>query len=319
VTDAAPASISVIIPARNEAASIDRVVKAVLEQGAGVAACEVIVVDDGSTDDTAALARAAGARLLRRAPTGPLGNPAAARNLGVSEATGDVLVFLDANCVPALGWLAALLDAHQRGESVVGGSLVLPEGLGVTARTDYYCGWYHVHERRPAGSVPNHPPCNLSVRRALLRDSAGFAEEGAAAYAHEELVWQSQLRDAGYRIHFEPRAMVLHHNRRGLGNLLRRNYRWGYSAVETKAATGTARWAGLYRHPRLLIAAAAPLALARTLYILGCWLRARRFEPLLLSPLLLVAGGAYCWGMATGTARWLRRAEGEPGERPRWE
>ena len=48
-------------------------------------------------------------------------------------------------------------------------------------------------------------------------------------------------------------------------------------------------------------------------------LRARRFEPLLLSPLLLVASGAYCWGLATGAARWLRRAEGEPGERPRWE
>ena len=80
------------------------------------------------------------------------GNPAAARNRGAMAAQGDPLVFLDADCIPADDWLARLLAGHDAGAAVVGGALDLPSGLPPMARCDYYCGWYHVHSRRPAGS-----------------------------------------------------------------------------------------------------------------------------------------------------------------------
>lgn len=299
---------SVVIPAHNEAASIGALVRRVLQQAEDV---EVIVVDDASTDDTSSEAQAAGARVLRVEEGG---NPAAARNRGAEASSGDPIVFLDADCTPGDGWLAAILAAHDRGAAVVGGSLDLPPGLSPTARCDYYCGWYLVHSGRPAGYVPHHPPPNLSVRRDLFLATSRFTEEQPFSYTNEERIWQSELQRDGHRIWFEPAARVFHHNRPGFLNLLRRNYRWAYTALPSKSQTGAARMAWLYRRPRLLIAASGPLALAHTAFILGCWLRAGVFEPLWMLPAILASRFAYAAGMAVGGVQWLRRRS----FRPRW-
>ena len=309
---------SVIIPARDAGSLIGRTVRAVVEQESGVDV-EVIVVDDGSEDDTARLARDAGARVIEMPPGASRGNPAAARNRGAAAATGDPLIFLDADCVPAAAWLERLLAAHAAGERCVGGSLALPPGLTASARCDYYCGWYHAHPRRPRGYVPNHPPGNLSVRRSDFAATGGFTERQPIAYAHEELGWQKELQRAGGRILFEPAAVVHHWNRPGWGNALRRNYRWGYSAIESKAGAGTVRAAWLYRFPRLLIALSLPLAPFQATYVVACWLRAGVLEPLLMSPAVLAARLAYSAGMTIGGLRWLRRRRSPAAASgPRW-
>ena len=61
------------------------------------------------------------------------GDPAAARNRGAAMATGDPLVFLDADRIAGIGWLDAILQAHDRGAMVVGGSLDLPTALPARA------------------------------------------------------------------------------------------------------------------------------------------------------------------------------------------
>ncbi|HEX5760497.1 MAG TPA: glycosyltransferase [Thermoanaerobaculia bacterium] len=312
-----PRRVSVVIPAHDEAASIGGCVRAVLAQAAPGVEVEAIVVDDASTDGTAEAARAAGARVLRMEIGG---NPAAARNRGAAASTGDPIVFLDADCLPVDGWLAAFLAAHDRGEVVVGGSLDLPAGLSATARCDFYCGWYLIHPRRPAGPVPHHPPPNLSVRRAPFLGSQRFTERQPFSYTNEERAWQAELRDAGHRIWFEPLARAYHYNRPGFLNLLRRNYRWAYTALPSKAQTGAARMAWLYRHPVLLIAASGPLALAHTAFIVGCWVRAGVFEPLLQLPAILLSRFAYAAGLAVGGIQWLRRRDPEAeAYRPRWQ
>lgn len=313
-------SLTVAIPARNEAGLIGEVVRAVLTQRPRDVDVEVVVVDNASDDATADVARDAGARVLSLPLRDGRGNPAAARNLAARLSESDAVIFLDADCIPRAGWLGALLEANADGASIIGGPLALPVGLSSSARADYYCGWYHMHEARPAGPVVSHPPCNLAVERALFMRTSGFIEDGPAAYAHEELRWQSELAQAGYAIHFAPRAVVDHVNRPGLANLLKRNYRWGYSAVQTKAETGAARAAWVYRYPRLLLLALAPLALVQTLYVLGCWLRIGRLEPLWMLPLILAARCAWSAGAIVGTTRWLdNRARGTTGTRPVWE
>jgi glycosyltransferase involved in cell wall biosynthesis len=312
-------TVSVIIPARNEGRTIARLVQAILQQAPAGWSVEVVLVDDASTDDTVAVARGAGACVLELGSRAGGGNPAVARNRGALAATGDPLVFLDADCLPAPGWLARLLAGHDAGAAVVGGSLDLPAGLPGMARCDYYCGWYHMHSRRPAGPVTNHPPGNLSVRRAEFARTPGFTEQQPIAYAHEELVWQAEVRRNGGTILFDPAAIVLHYNRPGFRNLLRRNYRWGYSAIESKAATEAARMAWLYRYPGLLVAASLPLAIASTGYIVGCWLRAGALEPLLMLPAVLAARVAYSIGLAAGGVRWIRYGTLAPATRARWE
>lgn len=313
----APRRVSVIIPARNEAAFIPRVIEAVLAQRPAGVELEAIVVDDGSTDGTAEAARAAGAAVVVVAGAG--GNPAAARNRGAAMAAGDPLIFLDADCIPAKGWLSAILAAHERGATVVGGALDLPPGLPATARCDYYCGWYLVHSRRPAGQVPHHPPPNLSVRRGPFLGTSGFTEEQPFSYTNEERAWQAALQRDGHRIYFEPRAVAYHYNRPGFGNLLRRNYRWAYTAIESKSRTGAARLAWMYRYPRLLMVLSLPLAFAHTAFILGCWVRAGVIEPIFMAPAIFASRLAYLAGMVAGGMRWLRRRGGSTGTyRPQW-
>lgn len=310
--------VTVVIPARNEAGSITDVIQSVRAQRVSAIDLEIIVVDDGSRDETVQLARAAGARVeLALARDG--GNPARARNRGAAIAVGDPIVFLDADCTPNSDWLARLLAAHDNGADVVGGALDLPHHLPLSARCDYYCGWYHVHSARRPGEVPNHPPGNLSVRRNVFARTRGFTEQQPVAYAHEELAWQGEVRQAGGTIVFEPKAIVRHHNRPGWGNLLRRNYRWGYSAIESKASSGAARLAWVYRYPALLLVASMPFALASAGYIVGCWLRAGVFEPLLLLPGILAARAAYSAGLLLGAIRWMRHGHLAPATRPRWE
>jgi mycofactocin glycosyltransferase len=314
-----PRLVSVIIPARNEAGRIGSLIQTVQAQGPAGWDLEIIVVDDGSNDETAPAGRDAGARVVVLQPGTDGGNPARARNLGAAAALGDPIVFLDADCIPEPGWLAGLLAAHEAGAVVVGGALDLPVCLSLTARCDYYCGWYHVHSRRPAGVVPNHPPGNLSVRRPVFAWSSGFTEQQPVAYAHEELAWQGEVQRAGGTILFEPSAVVRHYNRPGLKNLLKRNYRWGYSAIESKATTGAARLGWAYRHPALLVAASLPLAVASTCYIVGCWLRAGVAEPLFMLPAVLAARLAYSAGLAAGGLRWIRYGTLAPAIRARWE
>src|SRR5690242_4281925 len=115
--------VSVVIPARNEAKLIGEVVRAVAAQASRAQAVEIIVVDDGSTDDSACMAHAAGASVIHATKAGERGNCAAARNRGAAQSCGDPIVFLDADCVAAPGWLERLLHGHELGATLVGGSL----------------------------------------------------------------------------------------------------------------------------------------------------------------------------------------------------
>lgn len=316
-------TVSVIIPARNEQNMIGRVVQSVKSQSSAVDTLEIIVVDDGSTDQTASIARKEGAAVITSTAPGATGNPAAARNLGAERSIGDPLVFLDSDCIVGENWLESILAAHKFGFTIVGGALDLPDGLQSMARCDYYCGWYLIHPDSKAGIVSHHPPPNLSVRRLPFLASMRFATEPPFDYTNEERFWQAELKGSGHQIYFEPRAVACHYNRPGFLNLLKRNYRWGYTAVEAKSKSGAARIAWLYRYPLLLIPAAPVLVIAHTVLIIGCWLRAGKLEPLAMLPLILASRITYVAGMIAGAVQWLRHKKkgqsDKPRQRPNWQ
>ena len=110
----APAiTVSVVIPARDEEANLPRLLESLTRQE--VVPLEVVVVDDGSHDATAAVARRAGASLVeaRGRPEGWLGKPWAC-HVGADVAEGDLLVFLDADVWLAPDALARLISSHER-------------------------------------------------------------------------------------------------------------------------------------------------------------------------------------------------------------
>ena len=315
-------TVSVIIPARNEAGRIASVISAVANQRDVDAAIEIIVVDDGSDDSTSHAATHAGAKVVRLEGNNVAGNPARARNMGARESRGDPIVFLDADCMPSPEWLAALLGAHTNHATIIGGALDLPPGLRLIARCDYYCGCYFIHSGRPATFVPHHPPNNISVARAAFLSTSGFAEQSPLNYTNEERHWQGELRRANHEIFFAPDAVVLHYNRPGFGNLMRRSYRWGYTALEAKSESGSTRASWLFGRPMPTILLAPLLPVAFTLHIIISWARAGSIEPLLMTPIIFVSRIAYVAGMAIGGIRWLRvKDTGKMQDRPspRWQ
>lgn len=110
-------SVSVIIPARDSGTTLRRTLDALAAHD-GAASFEVIVVDDGSEDDTAAVASRYPFVTVIRSEMSQ--GPGAARNRGVAAARGAVLAFTDADCIPTPGWLREGLAALSQSDLVQG-------------------------------------------------------------------------------------------------------------------------------------------------------------------------------------------------------
>lgn len=192
----------------------------------------VVVVDDGS-------AAPAGHRnplpsdvkvLREELPRGP----AAARNLGWRAAESEIVVFLDAECVPKGDWLAVLLP-HFADPAV---AAVAPRIVSSVRDSDAL----HVYENlrssldlgereapvRPGSRVPYVPTACLAVRREALQQIGGF-EETLRFGEDVDLVWR--LNDAGWSVRYEPRASVTHPPRPNLSAWLRQRFDYGRSAA----------------------------------------------------------------------------------------
>lgn len=159
---------SVVVPAYNSAATIESALRSVLEQT--YPPVEIVVVDDGSIDDTAAIAR----RLdgVVRVVSQANGGTAAARNRGIHEATGDVVAFLDADdCYTPerLAQIAARFEREPALDAVATDTLLTSAGRTFRA-TDWWPGGptEHVDIRTPVIF------CSLAIRRNVLSELGDF-------------------------------------------------------------------------------------------------------------------------------------------------
>jgi glycosyltransferase involved in cell wall biosynthesis len=237
-------SISVVVCAYNAEATIDECLghAAALDYPG----LEVVVVDDGSTDATAEIARRHPVRVL----SVPHGGLAVARNQGLQAATGDLVVFLDSDAYPSPEWpyyLALGMDAPQVGG--VGGPNVPPpqdpEGAHRVARAP----GGPVHVLLSDDRAEHVPGCNMAFWRDVLLEAGGFDPIYTSAGDDVDLCWR--VLDLGWSIGFHPAALVWHHRRPGLRAYLKQQLGYGRSEalVEVRhpdrfTVTGSARWRG---------------------------------------------------------------------------
>lgn len=192
------ATVSVIVPARDASATIGRALEAIAAQDIDDE-FEVIVVDDGSRDDTVAIATAAGARVLTQEGRGP----GEARNLGADQARGAILAFTDADCFPDSGWLAEGLRAMDGCDLVQG--RVEPDPTAVRRPFDHT-----IWVVRESGL---YETANLFVRRSRFVEVGGFEdwlEVGLGKRLGEDVWLGWKLRRAGARSGFAAAALVHH-------------------------------------------------------------------------------------------------------------
>jgi glycosyltransferase involved in cell wall biosynthesis len=191
--------VSVIVPARDAAATIGRTLAALAAQEVGEP-YEVIVVDDGSSDQTVELARAA--RGPVRVLTSDGRGAAAARNRGATAARGSMLALTDADCYPTPRWLAAGLAALEHRDLVQGRVQPDPSAaLGPFDRTLWVDGETGFYES-----------ANLFARRELFDAVGGFEDWmpiGGRPFAEDVWFGWRAIR-AGARTAFEPDALVHH-------------------------------------------------------------------------------------------------------------
>ncbi len=310
---------SIIIAARNAGRTTEKCLASL--QAQTHANFEIILVDDGSTDDTARIFRSfGGARVIEL----EWGGPSRARNVGVAAARGEIVAFTDADCVAHPDWLAELARCFDDpGVAGAGGDQVSPEDETAMGRrvqeffktigfmTDY------IKADAPTRSVretTHNPSCNSAYRKSVFEAIGGFSED---QFPGEDIELDLKLRRAGHKLVYNPAAIVGHYRPRSLRALASMMNRYG--AGERRLVQkygflrrldflpfGLALGAFLFAivmamHPTVWPLIAAPWLLACGFF----WAKTKHIPKSLQFTLFLtIAVGSWNWGFIKGSAPW---------------
>jgi glycosyltransferase involved in cell wall biosynthesis len=233
--------VSVIVPARNEAAHIQGCVRSILAQ-LPPGELEVVVADGDSTDGTAQLARAAGARVVsnaqRRTPSG--------LNRALAAAKGEVIVRFDAHAVMPPGYVDACLCALEEESGAVNvGGWREPRGTGpwgkatsVALGSAFGVGNPRIW-RRPSPNESRHDVDTVPLgcwRAKVLRNTGAWNEEYAR---NQDFELNLRLRRAGGRVVFDPAIGSVYHPRESFRALVRQY--WGYGVFKGRMVAESPR------------------------------------------------------------------------------
>jgi GT2 family glycosyltransferase len=178
---------------------------------------EVLLVDDGSTDDTPALTQPTRdgstpfphLRVIRHPVNAGL---SAARNTGLSGATGEIVAFTDSDCRADQDWLRFLVSTLlEGGFAAVGGPNLLPPDDSPVASAVMASPGGPAHVMLTDRDAEHIPGCNMAFLKEALLSIGGFDAAFTQAGDDVDICWR--LQQAGFRIGFNPAAFVWHYRR----------------------------------------------------------------------------------------------------------
>jgi glycosyltransferase involved in cell wall biosynthesis len=243
-------SISIVVCAYNASETLDECLHHVC--ALDYPDLEIIVVDDGSTDDTAEIARGHPRVKLVEIEHAGL---SVARNEGLRRARGELVAYLDSDAYPTPEWpyyLALGLDGRTVGG--VGGPNVPPICDCSSAQQVARAPGGPVHVLVADNRAEHVPGCNMAFWKQVLEEVGGFDPVYTAAGDDVDLCWK--VGERGWEIGFHPAALVWHHARPGIRRYLRQQRTYGRAEALVEArhphrftATGSARWRGRIYEP----------------------------------------------------------------------
>jgi GT2 family glycosyltransferase len=216
--------VSVVVPVHNGASTLAGQLDALTAQ-LDEADFEVVVVDNRSTDATAEVALTYAARFpsVRLVRAGQGASVAYARNAGAAAATGDLLLFCDADDVVRPGWVRAMASALVAAD-LVGGRLDVTR-----INTPEVQSWtWHPPDDALAVSMkylPYATGANLGVRRSVWSELDGFDETFVGGHEEVDFAWRAQ--GAGYTIAFVPDSVVDYRLRADRRGVYRQRFSYG--------------------------------------------------------------------------------------------
>lgn len=237
--------VSVVVCSYNGGRTLDQCLRSLL--AIDYPDYEVILIDDGSTDDTRAIVeKYPSIRVIHQANRGL----SAARNVGLKAATGSIIAYTDSDCFADPNWLALLIyQLQQSGAAGVGGPNLSPEDGWLAACVAASPGQpTHVLE---SDEIAEHiPGCNMAFRREALEAIEAFDPVYWKAGDDVDLCWR--LQQAGYRITFAPGAFVWHHRRHNPRAYFRQQMGYGeaeallqFKHPEKFTLRGNSKWRGV--------------------------------------------------------------------------
>jgi glycosyltransferase involved in cell wall biosynthesis len=234
--------ISVVVPTKGRAGHLENCLSALALAQYPDERFEVVVVNDGRSEEIERVVSSAADRLRARSIAPNRGGPSGARNAGAWAAGGDFIAFTDDDCEPAPGWLAALerrLTA-ARG-TAVGGRTVngAPSDTGAVA-SQIVVDAVHAHFNRDPAASRFFASYNLAFPAEEFRLLGGFDPE--LRYAEDRELCERWVR-AGHRFAYEPAALVRHMRTLTLREFAAQHYGYGRGAwaVDRRAGLGAER------------------------------------------------------------------------------
>jgi len=213
--------VAIVIPAYNAVRTIGVCLEACLKQTHPVA--DIVVVDDGSSDETAVIAEGyERVRVIQQANAGP----AAARNRGAAATDGDLIAFTDSDCVPHADWIARLVAGFvDENTGGVGGTYGIANPDVALARMIH--DEIQMRHERFGSEVDFLGSFNVAYRRTVFEAVGGFDASFTAASAEDnDLAYR--ILDAGFRLRFADDAIVAHHHPERWWPYLRTQAKHGY-------------------------------------------------------------------------------------------
>jgi O-antigen biosynthesis protein len=207
---------------------------------------EVIVVNDGSTDQTGTIAQQYPVRLITTGQQG-LSN---ARNLGMELSTGEIVAYLDDDACPDPHWLTYLAATFMSTSyACVGGPNIAPPGDGTLADCIDNAPGNPTHILLSDGEAEHIPGCNMAFRKTCLQEIGGFDPYYRVAGDDVDVCWR--LQQHGWTLGFSPAAMVWHHRRYSLKSFWKQQYGYGKAEAllerkwpERYSGIGYLSWSG---------------------------------------------------------------------------
>ncbi len=222
--------VSVVVPAYNESATIAATVRSLARND--YPRLEVIVVDDGSTDDTAGIVYRLGLPGVRVVQQHNAGKPAAL-NTGIAHARGDLLVFVDADTVLAPDAIGRLVQPFVAADvGAVSGNTKVGNRHGLIGRwqhLEYVVGFNLDRRMLDLGEcMPTVPGAIGAFRHEALADTGGVS---AATLAEDTDLTMAVIR-AGWRVVYEDSAIAWTEAPATLRQLWQQRYRWCYGTMQ---------------------------------------------------------------------------------------
>ncbi len=225
--------VSVIIPARNSQESIRLLLDSLSRADYPAAKLEVLVIDNGSTDQTRKVVEEYPAvKLLEEIS---IRSSYAARNRGIEQARGEILAFTDADCIVTAGWISNGVRAIAGGSAdLVGGRVEFFLSSGMPA-AEIFDAASHMHSEDLVATGKGAATANLFVNAAVFRRIGAFPQ---SVRSGGDMIWTRLALSKGYRLAYAPDAIV-RHPARNMHELLRKAFRVGLGSPQIVRRDGS--------------------------------------------------------------------------------